>query len=175
MAKLADAPASGAGEGNLMQVQVLLSAFSFNQTYFKRSDFFYIQKGLIQVEIIKFPDEQSVIEAMQNDELMISAIRTDGKTAVLAPLDYVFKHNILIAKAGYNQTDIDKFFRIIFDRNGANWTFVCPSDYKDISHKLYRIKTFYKDGLSKIGEFLSAIGYCISINIPERYKYFDMK
>lgn len=94
MAKLADAPASGAGEGNLMQVQVLLSAFSFNQTYFKRSDFFYIQKGLIQVEIIKLPDEQSVIEAMQNDELMISAIRTDSKTAVLAPLDYVFKHNI---------------------------------------------------------------------------------
>ena len=77
-----------------MQVQVLLSAFSFNQTYFKRSDFFYIQKGLIQVEIMKLPDEQSVIEAMQNDELMISAIRTDGKTAVFAPLDYVFKHNI---------------------------------------------------------------------------------
>ena len=43
---------------------------------------------------MKLPDEQSVIEAMQNDELMISAIRTDGKTAVFAPLDYVFKHNI---------------------------------------------------------------------------------
>ena len=42
MAKLADAPASGAGEGNLMQVQVLLSAF-FNQTYFKRSVFFLLR------------------------------------------------------------------------------------------------------------------------------------
>lgn len=174
MAKLADAPASGAGEGNLMQVQVLLSAFSFIRPLLKGLIFF-IQKGLIQVEIIKFPDKKTVIEAMQNDELMISAIRTDGKTAVLAPLDYVFKHNILIAKAGYNQTDIDKFFRIIFDENGANWTFVCPSDYKDISLKSCRIKAFYKDGLSKIGEFLSSIGYCISINIPERYKYFDMK
>lgn len=44
MAKLADAPASGAGEGNLMQVQILLSAFSFNQTSFKRSDFFIFRK-----------------------------------------------------------------------------------------------------------------------------------
>lgn len=127
------------------------------------------------MEIIKLPDKKTVIEAMQNDELMISAIRTDSKTAVLAPLDYVFKHNILISKAGYNQTDIDKFFRIIFDENGANWTFVCPPDYKDISLKSCRIKAFYKDGLSKIGEFLSTIGYCISINIPQRYKYFDMK
>lgn len=44
MAKLADAPASGAGEGNLMQVQVLLSAFSFNQTYLKGLIFLYSER-----------------------------------------------------------------------------------------------------------------------------------
>lgn len=127
------------------------------------------------MEIIKLPDKQTVIEAMQNDEPMIAAIKTDGKVAVLAPLDYGFEHNILISKAGYNQSDIDKFFRIVFDENGADWTFVCPPDYKNISLKSYRIKTFYKDGLSEIGEFLSTVGYCIGINIPARYKrHFDM-
>ena len=127
------------------------------------------------MEIIKLPDKKTVIEAMQNNEPMITAIRNDGKVAILAPLDYGFEHNILIAKAGYNQTDIDKFFRIIFDENGADWIFVCPPDYKNISLKSYRIKKFYKDGLLEIGEFLSTIGYYIDINIPARYKrHFNM-
>ena len=37
---------------------------------------------------------------------MISAIGTDGQTAILAPLDYGFEHHILISQAGYKETDI---------------------------------------------------------------------
>lgn len=127
------------------------------------------------MEIINLPDKQSVIEALHNDEPMISAIGTDGQTAILAPLDYGFEHHVLISQAGYKETDIDKFFRIIFDKSGADWTFVCPPDYKNISPKSCMTKTFYKDGLSEIGEFLTMVGYCISINIPQRYKrHFNM-
>ena len=122
------------------------------------------------MEIINLPDKQSVIEALHNDEPMISAIGTDGQTAILAPLDYGFEHHILISQAGYKETDIDKFFRIIFDKSGADWTFVCPPDYKNISPESYMINIFYKDGLSEIEEFLTMVGYCISINIHRDIK-----
>lgn len=127
------------------------------------------------MEIIKLPDEQTVLDAVKNNEPMIAAISTDGKTAVMSPLDYGFEHHILISKADYKETDIDKFFRIVFDKDGADWTFVCPPDYKNIALKNYRIKTFYKDGLSVIGEFLSIVGYCVGVSIPKRYKrHFEM-
>lgn len=122
------------------------------------------------MNIIKLPDEQEVIKAMNDDEPMICAISFDGNTAILSALDYGFEHNLLIGKAGYQETDIDKFFRIVFDKKGADWTFACPPDYKQIQLKPYRIKTFYKDGISVIAEFLSEIGYCVGVNIPERYR-----
>ena len=80
--------------------------FSVPLTLFRAcSSLILCKKGLIHMEIIKLPDKKTVIEAMQNNEPMITAIRNDGKVAILAPLDYGFEHNILIAKAGYNQTD----------------------------------------------------------------------
>ena len=127
------------------------------------------------MEIVKLPNEQAVLDAMQLDEPMMAVIKTDGSTAILSPLDYGFEHHILIAKAGYKETDIDNYFRIIFDKSGADWTFVCPPDYKNISLKNYRIKTFYKDGIAEIGDFLSIVGYCVGINIPKRYqRHFNM-
>lgn len=127
------------------------------------------------MEIIRLPDEQSVLSAIHDDEPMMAVIKTDGTESVISPLDYGFEHHILIAKAGHKETEIDNYFRIIFDKNGADWTFVCPPDYKNITLKNYRIKTFYKDGISEIGSFLSTIGYCVSINIPKRYqRHFNM-
>jgi hypothetical protein len=127
------------------------------------------------MEIIKIPDIETVENGIRIDEPMIAAISFDGKTAVLSTLDYGFEHNILIAHAGYSQADIDKFFRIIFDRKGADWTFICPPNYKKIPLKSYRLKAFYKDGFSAISDFLSEVGYCVSINIPDRYRrHFDM-
>ena len=68
-----------------------------------------------------------------------------------------------------------RFYRIIFDKEGADWTFICPPDYKNITYKSRRIKAFYRDGIGAISEFLSEIGYFCDIRIPKRYKrHFDI-
>lgn len=122
------------------------------------------------MNIIKYPSEEAVNRAMQADEPMLAVISFDGKTAVMSQIDDAVEHHILLAKAGYQSTDIDRFFRIVFDQSGADWTFICPPDYKKIPHKAHRIEAFYKDGFSEISDFLHCIGYLVGINIPKRYR-----
>lgn len=81
------------------------------------------------MNIIKYPSEEAVNAAMARDEPMLAAISFDGKTAIMGQIDDVVEHHILLMKAGFRSTDIDKFFRIVFDRDGADWTFTCPPDY----------------------------------------------
>ncbi len=121
------------------------------------------------MNIIKYPSEEAVYNAISFDEPLIAAIAFDGKTAVISPIDDAMEHHILLMNTGYKDTDIDKFFRIVFDRSGADWTFVCPQDYKGIGFKDRRIEAFYKDGFSVISDFLHSIGYIVGINIPKRY------
>ncbi|MDO4863509.1 MAG: hypothetical protein Q4A05_05000 [Ruminococcus sp.] len=122
------------------------------------------------MEIIKYPSEQAVTAAMQSDEPLLALISFDGSTALVSQLDEAVEHHILLMKAGFKDTDIDKFFRIVLDRSGADWTFVCPPDYKDIPFKDKRIEAFYKDGFAVISEFLRSIGYLVGIDIPKRYR-----
>lgn len=127
------------------------------------------------MELIKYPNEKSVDEAIADDEPMLAVISFDGKTAVLSQIDEAVEHHILLMKAGFKDTDIDKFFRIIFNRDGADWTFVCPPDYNNITYKERRIRKFYNDGVSVITEFLKEIGYNAEIEIPKRYRrHLDM-
>jgi hypothetical protein len=121
------------------------------------------------MDIVRFPDSGAVATAIRDDEPLMAVIAFDGKNAVAAPLDEAVEHHILLMKAGCKDTDIDRFFRIVFDRSGADWTFVCPPDYKDIPFKDKRIRAFYRDGLGVIGEFLQEMGYITGINIPKRY------
>lgn len=127
------------------------------------------------MNIIKYPSDQIVTDAMANNESMLAAISFDGKMAIIAQIDDAVEHHILLMKAGFKDTDIDKFFRIVFDHDGADWTFVCPSDYKGIEFKEKRIEHFYKDGFSVISEFLHEIGYLIGIDIPKRYRRHSNK
>lgn len=46
--------------------------------------------------------------------------------------------------------ELDRYFRIVVDQDGADWTFVCPVNYKNISNKEKRIMEFYKDGIAVI-------------------------
>ena len=102
-------------------------------------------------------------------------ISFDIETVILSQIDEAMEHHILLAKTGFKQNDIDKYFRIIFDRDGADWTFVCPPDYKNIKDKQRRIGEFYKDGFSAISAVLHELGYLIGLNIPKRYRrHFDM-
>ncbi len=126
------------------------------------------------MDILKFPSDESVNKAISADEPLIAAIAFDGKTAIMSQIDDALEHHILLMKAGLKDTDIDRYFRIIVDKSGADWTFICPPDYKNIPYKDKRIEAFYKDGFSVISDFLHSIGYLVGINIPKRYRrHFD--
>lgn len=122
------------------------------------------------MKIIRYPSEEAVTKAMAADEPLLVLISFDGKTVIMSQIDEAVEHHILLMNTGYKDTDIDKFFRIVLDRSGADWTFVCPPDYKDIPFKDKRIEAFYKDGFAVISNFLHSIGYLVGINIPKRYR-----
>lgn len=48
-----------------------------------------------------------------------------GKRAIVANIDDVAEHYILLKKAGFSESDIDTYFRIVVNKSGASWTFVC--------------------------------------------------
>ncbi|WP_019680615.1 hypothetical protein [Ruminococcus flavefaciens] len=121
------------------------------------------------MNLIKYPSDEAVNKAMAADEPLLILISFDGKAAIMSQVDEAVEHHILLMDVGYKDTDIDKFFRIVLDRSGADWTFVCPPDYKNIPFKDKRIEAFYKDGFSVISDFLHSIGYLVGINIPKRY------
>ncbi|MBQ8297442.1 MAG: hypothetical protein IJX77_06630 [Ruminococcus sp.] len=122
------------------------------------------------MKIIKHPSAEAVDNAVKNDEPLLAAVSFDGTTAVVSHIDEAVEHHILLMKAGYKDTDIDKFFRIVLDKSGADWTFVCPPDYKNIPYRDKRIKAFHKDGFNVITDFLHEMGYIVGINIPKRYR-----
>ena len=122
------------------------------------------------MNIIKYPCDESVNDAVNKDEPLLAVISFDGREAIVSHIDDAVEHHVLLANAGRKSTDTDKFFRVVFDRSGADWTFICPPDYKEIAHKVHRIEIFYKDGFSEISEFLYAMGYVVGINIPKRYR-----
>lgn len=124
------------------------------------------------MDIIKFyGSDTEKREFINHDgEPLMAVIAHDGSTAVVSLLDEGCEHHILLAKA-LDKYNIDEYFRIIFDNAGADWTFVCPPDYKKIANKEKRIEQFFKDGVDVITEFLKSVGYGdIEINIPKRYR-----
>ena len=88
------------------------------------------------MEIIKYygTDEEKREFINHDSEPLMAVIAHDGSHAVVALLDEGCEHHILLAKA-IDKYDIEKYFRIIFDAEGADWTFVCPPDYKGITNK----------------------------------------
>ena len=104
-----------------------------------------------------------------DSEPLIAVIAHDGTHAAVALLDEGCEHHILLAKA-LDRYNIDEYFRIVFDNEGADWTFVCPPNYKGITNKEHRITQFFNDGVDIITDFLKAVGYDVPINIPRRYR-----
>lgn len=127
------------------------------------------------MNIIKYPSPDVFDAAVKENEPLLALISFDGETLVASPLDEAVEHHILLAKTGFKSADIDRYFRIVLDEDGADWTFVCPPDYKGITDKTRRIREFYKDGFVIIPLATSALGYIVGIDIPRRYRrHFDM-
>lgn len=127
------------------------------------------------MNVIKYPSEADVNNAVSNKEPLIVLISFDGKTVIMSHIDEAIDYHILLMKAGFSDKDIDRHFRLVLDDEGADWTFVCPPDYKGISDKTRRIKQFYKDGFAIISDVLQELGLMVGINIPRRYRrHFDI-
>ena len=127
-------------------------------------------KGKMQMNIIKYPSEADVNNAISHKEPLLVLISFDGQTVIMSHIDEAMEHHILLLKAGFSDKDIDKYFRLVLDDESADWTFVCPPDYKNISDKTRRIKQFYKDGFTVISDILQELGLMVGINIPRRYR-----
>lgn len=127
------------------------------------------------MNIIKYPSETDVNNAVSHKEPLLVLVSFNGETVIMSHIDEAVEHHILLMKAGFSDKDIDKFFRLVLDEESADWTFVCPPDYKNISDKTRRIKQFYKDGFTVISDVLLELGFMVGINIPRRYRrHFDM-
>lgn len=117
-----------------------------------------------------YPDEATVKEAITKKEPLLVLISFDGTSVILSPIDSSVEHHILLANIGKDSRNTDKYFRIVLDDSGADWTFACPPDYKGIEDKYRRISAFYKDGFKVIAHTLEALGFLVGINIPKRYQ-----
>ncbi|MCR5123394.1 MAG: hypothetical protein K6B74_13360 [Ruminococcus sp.] len=122
------------------------------------------------MNIISFPSEQAVRQAIADKEPLLVLISFDGQNVIMSHIDEAMEHHILLEKAGIDSRRIDSYFRLVLDDEGADWTFVCPPDYKNISDKSRRIKQFYKDGFSVMSDVLSELGFMVGISIPKRYQ-----
>lgn len=127
------------------------------------------------MEIIKYPNEKEFQKAVNEDEPLLVLVSFDGERLIASQIDEAVEHHILLKKAGFPDTDIDKYFRLVVDKSGADWTFVCPESYSSITRKDKKIQEFFKDGMRIIPEALKMIGYDVPIEIPKRYRrHFDI-
>ena len=126
------------------------------------------------MDIEFFPDKASVEKLLLANEPVLVLISFDGKQMLVGDIDEYMEPHLPLLAAGLDDRDIDKFFRFVADGEGADWTFVCPPDYKHIDNKARRIERFYKDGLSICSPALKEIGIEGDIVISKRYRrHFD--
>lgn len=127
------------------------------------------------MNIIYYPNKDNVTIAIEQDEPLLVLISFDGETLITSQIDEAVEHHILLRKVDLSDTDIDKYFRLVVDHSGADWTFVCPPYYSKITRKDKRIEQFFKDGMTIIPKALKEFGYDVPVEIPKRYRrHFDM-
>ena len=122
------------------------------------------------MEVSYYPSQARVDEAKREDEPLLVLVAYDGHKILVSPIDESMEHHIVLKQLGLPETDIDRYFRIVLNRSGADWTFACPSNYKNIADKFKRIEVFYADGFKIVPKALSALGYAVSLSIPPRYQ-----
>ena len=127
------------------------------------------------MNITYYPDKDNVTAAIEQDEPLLIHISFDGETLITSQIDEAVEHHVLLRKVDLPDTDIDKYYRLVVDHNGADWTFVCPPDYSSVTRKDKRIEQFFKDGMTIIPKALKEFGYDVPVEIPKRYRrHFDM-
>jgi hypothetical protein len=117
-----------------------------------------------------FPDHKTVKQAIKNNDPLLVLLSFDSKIGIVSNIDDAMEHVILLKKIGRKETEIDSFFRIVLNHEGADWTFVCPADYQGIRDRGKRIEKFYNDGHKVIEAGVRQLGYDVPIKIPSRFR-----
>ena len=76
------------------------------------------------MNIIRYFNAKSIFKAISEYEPLLAVISFDGKTTVVSQIDEAIEHYILLMKIYYKDTDINKFFSIVFYKSGTDYTFV---------------------------------------------------
>lgn len=124
----------------------------------------------MSLSLAYFPDEATVRAAMNRNDPLLVLVSFDRTELIVAGVDDAVEHAVLLGKVGQRETEIDSFFRIVLNRSGADWTFVCPVTYRDMADRERRIARFYADGIEAIREGMNSLGYEGPIDIPTRYQ-----
>lgn len=126
------------------------------------------------MQIITIPDQKRIAESKKNDDPLVVLVSFDGEQIIVGNIDDCLEHHILLKKAGLPEADLEKYFRIIVNKSGASWTYVCPSAYLGIKNREFRLKKYYENGIDEITKALKRLGFDVSIDIPQRYRrHFD--
>ncbi len=125
------------------------------------------------MNIIRYPSDEAVNEAIKADSRLLGAVSLDGGTAYVGSADTVGDHIALLE--AFDEYSPAGFFRLSFDSLTAEWIFSCPRNYKGISAERERIDAYYRDGLRMIPEFLVMFGYFSKLKIknapPEIWEF----
>jgi len=122
------------------------------------------------MKITYFPNKTIVNKATKADDPLLALFSFEGKRGIVSCIDDAMEHVILLKKVGMKESDIDSYFRLVINRSGADWTFVCPTGYKGIKDRNKRIEEFYSDGHKVIEKGLKSLKYDVPINIPPRFR-----
>ena len=119
---------------------------------------------------LKHPDAKTVDTHIASKEPLLIAISFDGENVLMSHIDDSVEHHILLAHFEEPAQNIDRYFRIAVDGESADWTFICPPDYRGIADRKRRITAFYNDGITAISRVLADIGCFSDIKILKRYR-----
>lgn len=125
------------------------------------------------MNIIKYPSDEAVNEAVKNDSRFLAAVSLDGSMAYVGAADDAGDHIALLESFGVESPS--GFFRLSFDSLTADWTFSCPRSYNGITEEKERMGAYYRDGLRILPEFLVMFGYFSKLKIknppPEIWEF----
>ena len=137
-----------------------------HQTRHTRCLLIYIQTMKIKYH----PNKRRINSAIRRDDPLLLLVSFNGELSIVGHIDDTSEHFILLKNAGFKESDINKYFRIVVNKSGAFWTFVCPGSYLNISNRDIRITKYYENGIDAISKALKLLGYDVPIDIPTRYR-----
>ena len=115
------------------------------------------------MNIIRYPSDEEVNEAVIADSSFLAAVSLDGSKAYVGTAEAAGDHIALLE--AFDEYSPAGFFRLSFNSMTAEWTFSCPRNYKGIADEKERIDAYYRDGIRVLPEFLVMFGYFSKLKI----------